>query len=130
MRHPITAKSGTATPESGALPARRHRSCTFSVMASKAETRAYQRQVIVFVSCYVTASLVLIFFCCLFLVHAPPSITTLWTFGDQYIHRGILFHWDNIYLAIKMGALLSIPLLAVPSMGTVCQHKHLMAGRH
>lgn len=35
----------------------------------------------------------------------------------------------SIYLPCTMGALLSIPLLAVPSMGTVRQHQHLLAGR-
>jgi hypothetical protein len=64
------------------------------------------------------------------ILHALSLITTLWTLiSDQSISQDILLHSDNAYQAGTMGALLSIPLLAVPSMGTVCQHKHLMEGR-
>jgi hypothetical protein len=65
------------------------------------------------------------------ILHTLSLITTLWTLiSDHSISRDILLHSDNTYQAGTMGALLSIPLLAVPSMGTVCQHKHSMEGRH
>jgi hypothetical protein len=64
-------------------------------------------------------------------LHTLSLITALWTLiSDHSISQDILLHSDNTYQAGTMGALLSIPLLAVPSMGTVCQHKHPMEGRH
>ena len=56
--------------------------------------------------------------------------TILCAYTRQLIVPYILLRRRVIYIAREMGALLSIPLLAVPSMGTVRQHKHLMAGRH